>query len=162
MSHIFLAGGLLIAVSACGVSQDAEAEGGDAAAMETPAATPAAAGATGDQTAAGDTDVLVPGTEYNATTVLKCGFDDKAPTQDCNAGIKRNWGEPGEHLIEVVKPDGRKRAIFFRGTEPYGADSAQSDGSAAWELKSTRKDDQVTVRFGPETYVIIDAMIEGG
>lgn len=107
-------------------------------------------------------DVLVPGTEYSAITILSCGFDGAPPTQQCNAGIKRNWGEPGEHLIEVSKPDGRKRAIFFRGTEPYGADSAQSDGSAAWELKWTRKDDQTTVTFGPETYVIVDAMITGG
>ena len=108
-------------------------------------------------------DALVAGTDYNATTILPCGFDGAAPTQKCDAGIKRNWGDaPGEHLIEVTKPDGRKRAIFLRGTEPYGADSAQSDGSAGWEFKTTRKDDQVTISYGPETYVIVDALIVGG
>ena len=115
-----------------------------------------------DASAQGE-DVLVPGTEYNATTILSCGFDGAPPTQKCDAGIKRNWGEtPGEHLIEVVKPDGRKRAIFLRGTEPYGADSAQSDGSAGWDFKTTRNGDEVTISYGPETYVIVDAMVTGG
>ena len=107
-------------------------------------------------------DVLVPGTEYSATTIMKCGFGGKPPTQSCNAGIKRNWGENGEALIEVVKPDGRKRAIFIKGLEPYGADSAQADGSAGWDFSTSRAGDEVTVKFGPETYVIVDAMVEGG
>ena len=107
-------------------------------------------------------DAKVAGTDYNATTIVKCGFENNPPTQSCDAGIKRNWGEPREHLIEVTKPDGSKRAIFFRGTKPYGADSAQADGSAGWDFKSTRSGDQTTIRFGPETYVVVDAMIEGG
>lgn len=112
--------------------------------------------------AEGDGDALVAGTDYNATTILDCGFGGKPPTQSCDAGIKRNWGEDGTHLIEVVKPDGRKRALFFTGTKPTGADSAQADGSAGWDFTSTREGDRVTVKFGPETYVIVDAMIEGG
>ena len=111
---------------------------------------------------AGEGDALVAGTDYNATTILDCGFGGKPPTQSCDAGVKRNWGEDGTHLVEVVKPDGRKRALFFNGTTPYGADSAQADGSAGWDFASTREGDRVTVKFGPETYVIVDAMIEGG
>ncbi|WP_370297998.1 hypothetical protein [Qipengyuania mesophila] len=108
-------------------------------------------------------DALVAGTDYNATAMLDCGFDNKPPTQSCKAGVKRNWTDtPGENLVEVQKPDGRKRAIFFRGTEPFGADSAQADGSAGWDFATSRKGDRVTVRFGPETYVIIDALVEGG
>ena len=113
--------------------------------------------------APGPDDVLVAGTDYNATTILDCGFGNQPPRQSCQAGVKRNWGDtPGEHLVEVTKPDGRKRAIFFKGTTPYGADSAQADGSAGWEFETSRKGDQVTVNFGPETYVIVDALIEGG
>lgn len=107
-------------------------------------------------------DALVAGTDYNAMAQVKCGFDNAKPTQSCDAGVKRKWGDDGTTLIEIQKPDGRKRAIFFRGTEPYGADSAQADGSAGWDLKSTRDGDQVTIRFGPETYVIVDAFVEGG
>ncbi|MDP4574492.1 hypothetical protein Q9K02_04990 [Qipengyuania sp. G39] len=108
-------------------------------------------------------DALVPGTEYNATAPIQCGFDNAAPTQSCTAGVNRNWSErPNEHLVEVTKPDGRKRAIFFRGTEPYSADSAQSDGSAGWDFETSRDGDRVTISYGPETYVIVDALITGG
>ena len=108
-------------------------------------------------------DALVAGTDYNATTILDCGFDGKPPTQSCEAGVKRNWSErPDEHLVEVQKPDGRTRAIFFRGTEPFSADSAQSDGSAGWDFETSRDGDRVTISYGPETYVVVDALITGG
>ena len=108
-------------------------------------------------------DALVAGTDYNATTILDCGFDGKPPTQSCEAGVKRNWSErPDEHLVEVKKPDGRTRAIFFRGTKPFSADSAQSDGSAGWDFETSRDGDRVTISYGPETYVIVDALITGG
>lgn len=107
-------------------------------------------------------DALVEGTEYNATTILDCGFDGAAPTQSCNAGVIRNWGEDGSHLVEVEKPDGFKRALFFTGTTPISADSAEADGSAGWDFETSREGDRVTITFGPETYVIVDALIEGG
>lgn len=110
----------------------------------------------------GHGDAKVSGTDYNATASVKCGFGNTAPTQSCDAGVKRNWGEDGTTLVEVQKPDGFKRAIFFKGTEPYGADSAQADGSAGWEFKTSREGDLVTIKFGPETYVIVDAFVEGG
>lgn len=61
-----------------------------------------------------------------------------------------------------MKPDGRKRALYFNGLKPYSADSAESDGSAGWDFSSTREGDQTTITFGSETYVLIDAFIEGG
>ncbi|MDZ3830718.1 MAG: hypothetical protein U0S50_02735 [Sphingopyxis sp.] len=107
-------------------------------------------------------DALVPGTDYHATTQISCGFGGAAPTGQCAAGVKRNFDGEGTAVVEVTKPDGRKRALFFQGTTPIGADSAQSDGSAGWDFKVTRKGDQSSIRFGPEAYVIVDALIEGG
>ena len=108
-------------------------------------------------------DALVEGTEYNATTILDCGFDGAPPTETCNAGVIRNWGgEAGSALVEIQKPDGSKRAIFFNGLEPYGADSAEADGSAGWDFETSRNDGRITIQFGPESYVIVDALIEGG
>lgn len=107
-------------------------------------------------------DALVAGTDYNATSMIPCGVDRAQPTASCDAGVKRNWGDDGTTLVEVTKPDGRKRAIFFNGTTPTGADSAQADGSAGWDFSSTRDGDRVTISFGPETYVIVDAFVEGG
>lgn len=108
-------------------------------------------------------DALVPGTEYNATASIPCGFGGAAPNQTCEAGVIRNWGgETGSALVEVQKPDGFKRAIFFNGLEPYGADSSQADGSAGWDFETSRDGDRVTINYGPESYVVVDAFIEGG
>ena len=156
MRRFIVTGALAIVLAACGGAAETE----DAAPAETETA--ADAGSEAAQPAYGEGDALVAETDYNATTLLKCGFDNAAPEQTCEAGIKRNWGKEGEHLIEVSKPDGFKRAIFLRGTEPYGADSAQSDGSAGWDFVTTRDGDIVTVKFGPETYVLFDAMVTGG
>ena len=107
-------------------------------------------------------DALVPGTEYNATASIPCGFGGAAPAETCEAGVIRNWGEDGTTLVEVQKPDGFKRAIFFNGLEPYGADSAEADGSAGWNFETSRDGDRVTINYGPESYVVVDAFIEGG
>jgi hypothetical protein len=107
-------------------------------------------------------DALVPGTDYNATTTIDCGFKRAAPTARCDAGVKRNRNGPGTAVVEVTKPDGIKRSIFFKGTGAFSADSSQADGSAAYDFKATRKGDETTVRFGPETYVIFDALVVGG
>ena len=110
----------------------------------------------------GSNDALVPGTDYHATAQVPCGFEGAEPVANCPAGVKRNWGDDGTTLVEVTKPDGRTRAIFFRGTTPYGTDSAQADGSAGWTLNVSRRDDQNVIKFGPETYVIVDAFVVGG
>lgn len=117
---------------------------------------PAGAGAKG----AGD--ALVTGTDYHATAMVPCGFGGAEPTTNCPAGVKRNWGEDGTTLVEITRPDGPKRAIFFRGTTPYGADSAEADGSAGWAFEVSRRDDQSVIEYGPETYIIADAFIVGG
>lgn len=151
MQKAIFTGFLVLTLSACSGSDQ------DSAAPEATDATAEAA-----QTVDGTEDVLVPGTDYNATAMVPCGFDGAAPTATCDAGVKRNWADDGTNLVEITKPDGMKRAIFFKGTEPYSADSAQADGSAGWDFKTTREGDRVTISFGPETYVIFDALIEGG
>jgi len=107
-------------------------------------------------------DALVPGTDYHATAEVPCGFDGAEPTARCAAGVKRHWGEDGTTLVEVTKPDGTKRAIFFRDTTAYGADGSEADGSAGWSFEVSRHDDQSVIKYGPETYVIVDAFVVGG
>lgn len=116
----------------------------------------------GEANAGGREDALVPGTDYNATASVRCGFDGAEATDTCPAGVKRNWGEDGTTLVEITRPDGRKRAIFFRGTTPYGADSAEADGSAGWSFAVSRREDQSVIQYGPESYVIVDAFVVGG
>jgi hypothetical protein len=116
------------------------------------------------QPAYGYGDALVPGTGYHATTDIPCSTDGSEPkARNCPAGVKRNWEGDDKHLVEVTKPDGRKRAIFFRGTTPYGADSSQADGSAAYDFKVERRGDETTlILFGPERFVVPDMLITGG
>lgn len=153
-TSIALLGAASLALASCG-SGSAPADTDDTDISEDTEVDAAAA-------ADGTGDALVPGTEYNATTLMDCGFAGAEPTQSCEAGVIRNWGDDGTTLVEVQKPDGFKRAIFVKGLEPYGADSAEADGSAGWDFETTRDGDQVTVKYGPETYVIVDALIEGG
>lgn len=107
-------------------------------------------------------DALVPGTDYHATAQVPCAVEGAQPTSNCPAGVIRNWGKDGTTLVEISKPDGFKRAIFFKDTTPTGADSAEADGSAGWSFDVSRRDDQSVIRFGPETYIIVDAFVVGG
>lgn len=107
-------------------------------------------------------DAKVAGTDYNATADIRCGMKGAAATATCAAGVKRNWDGPGTAAVEVTKPDGTKRAIFFKGGSAFSAESSQADGSAGYDFKATRSGDETTVKFGPETYVIVDALVEGG
>jgi len=154
---------LCLVIAACGGDNG----GGEEAALALNNATTAARQIGARKTATGElaytqSDAKVPGTDYHATTIIKCGFEKAAPAQSCDAGVKRNWNGTGDHLVVVTKPDGRNRSIFFKGTQPYGADGAQADGSAGWDFEIRRDGDQVTISFGPETYVIVDALITGG
>lgn len=116
---------------------------------------------TGEEYAESD-DALVAGTEFNATASIPCATDGTTNRAACDAGVKRQWGDDGTTLVEVTKPDGSKRAIFFRGTEAFSADSAQADGSAGWDFRSERMNDQSVITFGPENYVVPDALVVGG
>ena len=163
MNRQICIGTLCLAIAACGGGNG----GGEEAIVALDNATTAAQQIGARTIASGEPgytqgDAKVPGTDYHATTIIKCGFEKAAPAQSCDAGVKRNWNGMGEHLVVVTKPDGRNRSIFFKGTQPYGADGAQADGSAGWDFQIRRDGDQVTISFGPETYVIIDALITGG
>jgi hypothetical protein len=150
---------LALALAACNDNGAATGEVGEATASETGGETDG----NGPPPPPDIPEPIEPGDEYTATTILDCGFDGAGPTAKCNAGVKRNWGDNGdEALVEVFKPDGLKRAIYFKGTDPYGADSNQADGSAAWDFTFSRDGDEVTIKFGPETYVVFDSLIVGG
>lgn len=69
-------------------------------------------------------DTKVGGTDYNATAPVQCGFKGGAPTQTCQAGVKRNWGDDGTTLVEVTRPEGSTRALYFTETKPIGAERA--------------------------------------
>lgn len=111
--------------------------------------------------AAAGGDTKVAGTDYNATAEIPCATDGGDTKLRCKAGVKRNWGDDGATLVEVTKPDGRMRSLFFKGSEATGADGAEADGSAGYAFKAERAGDETLISFGPERYVVPDVFVAG-
>jgi hypothetical protein len=108
------------------------------------------------------TDAMVPGTNFNATAPIRCSADGSAPTATCQAGVRRRAGPRGETFVEVTRANGAMRVLYFDGTRATGADSAEADGSAAYGFRARRQGDDTIIEYGPERYVVPDALIEGG
>jgi hypothetical protein len=108
-----------------------------------------------------DPNAIVPGTDFNAIGTVRCAIGEQASEAECEVGVKRRWTTEGNTLVEVTKPDGSRRAIFFDGKDAYGAETAQADGSAAWPFAARRSSGGSVITFGPERYVIPDALVLG-
>lgn len=108
------------------------------------------------------TDAMVAGTNFNATTILRCSMTGGAATEQCNAGVRRRAGPDGESYVEITRPNGLPRVIVFQGTRAFSADGAEADGSSAYTFRARREGDDTLIEFGPERYVIPDAVITGG
>jgi hypothetical protein len=106
-------------------------------------------------------DARVDGSDFNATAELPCATDGSATTLRCKAGVKRKWGEDGTTIVEVTRPDGGTRSLYFRGTEAFSASSSEADGSAAYAFKAERVGDETRISFGPERYVVPDVFVIG-
>jgi hypothetical protein len=149
---LFVAALAIPLLAACGGGAESAESADTAPAVAAPAAAPAAQG-----------DATVPGTQYQATASVPCAFDGAAVEGGCQAGVKRGWAEDGGAMVEVTKPDGRTRAIFYTPAgAPFSADSAEADGSAGWEFRVTRQGDTNVIDYGPEHYEIPDAFVTGG
>lgn len=151
-----MAAAALLALAGCSGESAGESEtvADDKAAGE--AAEPA-----GEPPLQSDEDALVPGTDYNATAEVRCGADGALDAM-CKAGVRRRAFEDGTTVVEITRPDGLPRAIFFQETKATGADSAEADGSAGFTFKATREGDETLIEFGPERYSIPDALVVGG
>jgi hypothetical protein len=106
-------------------------------------------------------DARVDGSDFNATAELPCATNGAEPKLRCKAGVKRKWGEDGTTIVEVTRPDGGTRSLFFRGTEAFSASSSEADGSAAYAFKTERVGDESRISFGPERYVVPDVFVVG-
>lgn len=108
-----------------------------------------------------DPYAIVPGTDFNAIGMVRCAIGDPPVEAECEVGVKRRWTTEDNTLVEVTKPDGSRRAIFFDGKDAYGAETAQADGSAAWTFEARRSGGGSIITFGPERYAIPDALVLG-
>ena len=90
--------------------------------------------------------------EFDATGKVRCG--DK----QCDFGVARAGG--GFATVVVTRPDGQKRALYFRMGIATGANTAEAEGRRPFSV--TRQADNYVVRVGPERYTIPDAVVFGG
>lgn len=98
-------------------------------------------------------DALVPGTNYHATSAIRCRTASGSAMGFCQAGVIRRSASATVHLDT---PDGGERTINFRGLTPVSSD-------AAGGLSVTRQGDTSVIRIGTvEIYEIPDALIQGG
>jgi hypothetical protein len=76
----------------------------------------------------------------------------------CDFGVARAGG--GYATVQVKRPDGRTRTIFFALGRPIGADSSQAEGYG--EFRASRVKDVHRIDVGNERYEIPVAVVNGG
>jgi hypothetical protein len=96
--------------------------------------------------------------DFNATGQIACAQHAGQPMTQCEFGVARAGG--GYATVVVTKPDGSKRAIFFRSGVPMGADTSEADGYH--EFRAVKESDLNRIRIGDERYEIPDAVPLGG
>lgn len=102
-------------------------------------------------------DAKVPGTGFHAIGPLPCSIGGAPVDVQCKFGVQRQG--QGSGLVEITKPDGSKRTVFFDKGRATGYDASQVDKA---EFKATRQGDSTSVQIGSERYEIPDAVIFGG
>lgn len=125
-----------------------------AAEFLTPAVSPDGSVATGPDTSAwraGQGD-------FDATGRIPCAQHAGQPVTECDFGVSRAGG--GYATVVITRPDGMKRAIYFRHGIPIGADTSQADGYG--EFHAEKESDLNLIRVGNERYEIPDAIVLGG
>jgi hypothetical protein len=96
--------------------------------------------------------------DFDATGQIPCAQSAGQPMTQCDFGVARAGG--GYATVVVTRPEGSKRAIFFRMGHPLGADTSEADGYH--DFRAHKESDLHRIEVGPERYEIPDAVILGG
>jgi hypothetical protein len=102
-------------------------------------------------------DVLVPGTDFNATGIMSCARSRGQPMTQCRFGVKRKGN--GNGSITVFWPDGGNRVIYFEAGTPAYYDQSEADGGA--RMTVSNEDDLFTVRIGTQRFEFPEVVITG-
>lgn len=102
-------------------------------------------------------DALVPGTDFNATSVVPCSRVAGQPSTNCKAGVVRRGD--GSADVTVFWPDGGNRVLFFKGGRFVGADVSQADGDA--RTSSSVENGLYLIRVGAQRFEIPDVLVLG-
>lgn len=96
--------------------------------------------------------------EFDATGRIPCAQHAGQPMGQCSFGVARAGG--GYATVVVARPDGYRRALFFRRGIAVGADTSEADGYG--EFRADKEADLNFIRVGDERYEIPDAIVLGG
>lgn len=119
-----------------------------------PAVSPDGSAATGED----DSSLRAGQGQFDATGTVPCAFSKGDAMQECPFGVARSGG--GYATMVITKPNGMKRAIFFRMGQAMGADTSQAEGYP--DFRSSKESDWNLIHVGDEFYKIPDAVIIGG
>ena len=100
----------------------------------------------------------VPDTDKSIAASVPAAPEDGGPRNWKVSGVARSGG--GYATVVLKKPDGYKRAIFFRMGRPIGADTSEADGYS--EFRTTKENDLHLIRLGNERYEIPEAAVMCG
>lgn len=103
-------------------------------------------------------DALVPGTEFNATSVLPCARYAGQPMAQCKVGVKREGN--GTATVTIFWPDAGNRVIFFENGDPARYDESEADGGA--KMSAKKNADLYMITIGDQRFEIPEAVIFGG
>jgi hypothetical protein len=96
--------------------------------------------------------------EFDATGSISCAMAPGQPMGPCPFGVARAGG--GYATVVVTRPDGRKRALFFRMGQATGADTSEADSSGPFS--ASKESDLYRIQVGNERYEVVEAVVFGG
>lgn len=96
--------------------------------------------------------------EFDATSQVPCAQELGQPMTRCEMGVARHGG--GYATVVITKPDGMKRALFFRMGKAIGADTSEADYAGPFSV--IVENDLYLIRVGKERYEIPYAVVFGG
>lgn len=103
-------------------------------------------------------DILVPGTEFDATGVFPCARNKGQPMGSCEFGVVRQGN--GDGYVNVVWPDGGHRIIFFEAGSPVTFDANEAEQDVNMTVR--KELDLFMIRIGEQRFEIPEAVIFGG
>jgi hypothetical protein len=96
--------------------------------------------------------------DFDATGKVPCAQYEGQPMQSCDYKVARAGG--GYAAVEITKPDGTPRVIYFRMGIPIGASTSEADPGGTFNVQ--KEADLHFIRLGTERYEIPDAVVLGG
>jgi hypothetical protein len=102
-------------------------------------------------------DTVQPGSEFNANVTLRCARSRGEPLRRSQFGVKRESN--GNGWVEIFRPNGGSRLIYFEAGTPAYFHSAETDGGARFMVG--KESNLFKVRIGEQRFEFPDIVLSG-